>query len=102
MFSPAGGVGWPAGSPLADEGFGEAVRVAFGEDEVGVVEQPTVAEFVSTRYRNKAGQQWVSVVDRCPQRRPVRSLPLASRRIARRGEQIDAAAEFAEHAVDVP
>ena len=36
---PAGGVRSPAGSPLACEGLGEAVRVALGQHQVGVVEQ---------------------------------------------------------------
>jgi hypothetical protein len=39
--SPGGrGLGCQRDHPLAGEGLGEAVRVAFGQDQVGVVEQP--------------------------------------------------------------
>src|SRR5579875_188158 len=37
---PAGGLGCQRDHPLAREGLGEPVRVALGQDEVGVVEQP--------------------------------------------------------------
>ena len=37
---PAGGVRLPGDHPLAGEGFGEPVRVALGQDQVGVVQQP--------------------------------------------------------------
>jgi hypothetical protein len=37
---PAGGVRLPAGSPLSCEAFGEPVRVALGQDQVGVVQEP--------------------------------------------------------------
>jgi len=37
------GLGRQGDHPLAGEGFGEPVGVALGQNEVGVVEQPTVA-----------------------------------------------------------